>query len=201
MIDKGKGRRKGPLTDKSHVLTTRIREDTRHAVEKSAERGGRSISQEVELLLLSSLRRSDETGRYLQAVLAAVLEIEERLTSANGGAGMQDSAFVYFGVTTALDWAKHALPVPKGDPMFREVVSLDEEIAAMQQDRDQKKGRWLDARTDAERAAGAPATEIDQLDHDLADLQNRRRIALDTILQTRHSADESTRALIAEIAP
>jgi hypothetical protein len=52
----GGGRKpNGPLRHKTATLTTRITEGTRAALVAAAERGGRSLSQEVELRLIATL--------------------------------------------------------------------------------------------------------------------------------------------------
>ncbi len=201
MIDKGKGRRKGPLADKSEVLTTRITQDTRRALEDSAEQAGRSISQQAELLLVKGLHGSDGSLRHVEAALETVLAVARRLSLAENGAGTRDSALVYFGVIKALEWAQDALPVPKDDPQFKAVALLDTEMERVRQAQtDQKTGRRLDARTDAERAADAPADEIDKLDRELVALFDRRQVALASIRAVRSDADQQTRDVIGEIA-
>ncbi|WP_262422350.1 hypothetical protein [Brevundimonas denitrificans] len=140
MADKGKGRRRGPLSDKSEVLTTRITVETRRALEDHAERAGRSISQEAELLLVRGLQGSDGSLHHLEAVLDTVLSIGRRLSQAEGGAGTKDSAFVYFGLIKALEWAQEVLPVPVGDEKFREVAELDDEIARIKREREDQAG-------------------------------------------------------------
>lgn len=202
MTDKGKGRRRGPLSDKSEVLTTRITVETRRALEAHAEQAGRSISQEAELLLVRGLQGSDGSLHHLEAVLDTVLTVGRRLSQAERGAGTQDSAFVYFGIIKALEWAQEVLPVPVGDQRFREVAELDTEIARIKRERGDQAGvRRLDARTDAEREADIPADDIEALDRELVALLERRQAALSAIHATRQGADQSTRNVIDEITP
>ncbi len=202
MTDKGKGRRRGPLTDKSEVVTTRITQDTRRALELSADQAGRSMSQQAELLLIKALHGSDGSLRHLEAVLEAVLATARRLSLAENGAGTRDSAFVYFGVVKALEWAQEALPVPKDDTRFKDVVALDDEMARLRHLREnQKVGRRLDARTEEERLADLPFDEIEKLDRELIALFDRRQAALAAIKIVRNNADEVVRDVMAEIAP
>lgn len=202
MADKGKGRRRGPLTDKSEVVTTRITPETRRALELSAEEAGRSMSQQAELLLIKALHGSDGSLRHLEAVLEAVLITARRLSLAENGAGTRDSAFVYFGVIRALEWAQDTLPVPKEDKRFSDVDALDEEMKRVRRAQDDLKGaRRLDARTDEERLDGQPSDEMEKLDRELIALFERRQAALASIKVVRSNADQAARDVIAEIAP
>lgn len=201
MADKGKGRRRGPLADKSEVLTTRITQDTRRALEVSADHAGRSISQQAELLLVKGLHGSDGSLRHLEAVLETVMAVGRRLSLAEDGLGTRDSAFVYFGVIKALEWAQDALPVPKDSPGFKDVALLDAELKRVREARaDQKPGRRLDARTDDERLIDLPADEIEKLDRELVALIDRRQAALASIRAIRTDADKEARDVIAEVA-
>lgn len=201
MADKGKGRRKGPLTDKSEVLTTRITQDTRRALEASADQAGRSISQQAELLLVKAMHGSDGSLRQLEAILEVVMSVGRTLSLAESGAGTRDSAFVYFGVIKVLEWAQEALPVPKGDERFRDIAALDEEIEKLRRAREEQKGgRRLDVRTDDERMADLPADDIEKLDRELMALLDRRQAAFAAIKAVRGDADEAARELISEIA-
>lgn len=201
MADKGKGRRRGPLTDKSEVVTTRITTETRRALELSADEAGRSMSQQAELLLIKALHGSDGSLRHLEGVLEAVLTTARRLSLAENGAGTRDSAFVYFGVIKALEWAQEALPAPKDDSRFRDVVALDEEMDRLRQLREaQKVGRRLDARTEEERLAHLPSDEIEKLDRELIALFDRRQAALASIKIVRSNADQAARDVLVEIA-
>lgn len=200
MADKGKGRRRGPLTDKSEVVTTRITPETRRALELSADEAGRSMSQQAELLLIKALHGSDGSLRHLEGVLEAVLTTARRLSLAENGAGTRDSAFVYFGVIKALEWAQETLPVPKEDKRFSDVVALDEEMKRVRRaQEDLKGGRRLDARTDEERLDGLPSDEIEKLDRELIALFERRQAALASIKIARSNADQAVRDVIAEI--
>lgn len=202
MADKGKGRRRGPLTDKSEVVTTRITPETRRALELSADEAGRSMSQQAELLLIKALHGSDGSLRHLEGVLEAVLTTARRLSLAENGAGTRDSAFVYFGVIKALEWAQETLPVPKEDKRFSDVVALDEEMKRVRRaQHDLKGGRRLDARTDKERLDGQPSDEMEKLDRELIALFERRQAALASIKIVRSNADQAARDVIAEIAP
>lgn len=202
MADKGKGRRRGPLTDKSEVVTTRITPETRRALELSADEAGRSMSQQAELLLIKALHGSDGSLRHLEGVLEAVLTTARRLSLAENGAGTRDSAFVYFGVIKALEWAQETLPVPKEDKRFSDVVALDEEMKRVRRaQHDLKGGRRLDARTDEERLDGQPSDEMEKLDRELIALFERRQAALASIKIVRSNADQAARDVIAEIAP
>lgn len=202
MADKGKGRRRGPLSDKSEVVTTRITSETRRALELSADEAGRSMSQQAELLLIKALHGSDGSLRHLEGVLEAVLTTARRLSLAENGAGTRDSAFVYFGIIKALEWAQEALPAPKDDSRFRDVVALDEEMDRLRHLREsQKVGRRLDARTEEERLADLPSDEIEKLDRELIALFDRRQAALASIKVVRSNADQAARDVLVEIAP
>ena len=199
MVDKGKGRRRGPLTDKSEVLTTRITEETRRALEASADKAGRSISQQAEMLLVRGLNGSDSSLRHLDAVLETVATVARRLSMAEGGAGARDSTFVYYGVIKALEWACDTLPVPREDGRFSDVAALDDAIERVREARDKyKMGRRLDVRTDEERAANSPSDEMEQLDRELIALLARRQAGIAAIKNVHAHADQAVRDMIAE---
>lgn len=201
MADKGKGRRRGPLSDKSEVLTTRITEDTRRALEVSADKAGRSISQQAELFLVQGLEGSDGSLRHLDAVLESVADIARKLSLAEGGAGLRDSATVYYGVLGALQWACDALPVPKSDPTVSAVAALDDEIGQVRAMRDSLRPvRRLDTRTDGERAANLPSDELEELDRRFKDLCQKRERAIFAIKDTRRAADQAIKTMIEEAA-
>ncbi|MBB5744812.1 hypothetical protein [Brevundimonas variabilis] len=183
-------------------MTTRITPETRRALELSSDEAGRSMSQQAELLLIKALHGSDGSLRHLEGVLEAVLTTARRLSLAEHGAGTRDSAFVYFGVIKALEWAQEALPTPKDDTRFKEVVALDEEMDRLRQLREnQKVGRRLDARTEEERLADLPSDEIEKLDRDLIALFDRRQVALASIKFAKNHADQAARDVLSEVAP
>lgn len=64
------GNRRRPSEAKKHTLAARITQETRDALEREAERTGRSMSQVAEAWI--------EKGRFLQAYERAVLERGDR---------------------------------------------------------------------------------------------------------------------------
>ena len=76
----GAGRKpKGEFVGKSATITTRIRPDTRGALEKVARGSGRSLSQEVEFRLRASLKKPTDAQRRNQALGYAITLIAETI--------------------------------------------------------------------------------------------------------------------------
>jgi len=72
----GAGRKpRGEFQGKSAVLTTRITPETRTDLDRAAKRSGRSLSQEVEVRLRSSIEkvRSIDRSRHIRALGEAVM--------------------------------------------------------------------------------------------------------------------------------
>jgi uncharacterized protein (DUF1778 family) len=88
---RGAGRKpKGEFVGKSATLTTRIRPDTRDALEKAARASKRSLSQEVEFRLRTGLEKSRETQRRNQALSYVVTLIAERIEASTGRSWLDD---------------------------------------------------------------------------------------------------------------
>src|SRR5262245_40920175 len=110
----GGGRKpRGEFRSKSAVLTTRITQPTRDALERAAAASKRSLSQEIEFRLRESLSPDDPRARHIRAIgeltkLAA--EEIERLT----GAGWLTDQFTAEAVRHAIDQVlSHFAPQPK----------------------------------------------------------------------------------------
>ena len=159
--DRGRGRRRGPISQKSVVFTTRITGDTRRALEERAAQSGRSISQEAELLLVSGLHGADDSLRDLDTILSSVSSTARAIAGTQGGRGLADSAHLYFAVYELLQWAQSALPYPDNDPVFADMAELDRQIAEGRAALLALKGRNLDVRTSEERQADVPANDRD----------------------------------------
>ena len=82
----GAGRKpRGEFQGKSAVLTTRITPETRAALERAAEKGKRSLSQEVEQGLSSYLlywKRTPERGDHIRALGEAVMLVAQYIERA-----------------------------------------------------------------------------------------------------------------------
>lgn len=77
---RGGGRKpKGDITGKSAVFSTRIRPETRAALERAARESGRSLSQEIEKRLEYGLVDSREEPPELQALCHALSHIAKRV--------------------------------------------------------------------------------------------------------------------------
>ena len=82
----GAGRKpRGEFKGKTATLTTRITPETRAALERAAEKSGRSLSQEVEHRLNDSIRRDYEHNRHrhiraLAEAIAILIHWVERAT-------------------------------------------------------------------------------------------------------------------------
>jgi hypothetical protein len=124
----GGGRKpRGEFRGKSAVLTTRITQETRDALESAAAASRKSLSQEIESRLRESLTPDDPRARHIKAIgeltkLAA--EEIERLT----GAGWLTDPFTADAVRHAVDQVlSHFAPQPKQE---RTVPARIEQMAA-----------------------------------------------------------------------
>jgi hypothetical protein len=88
----GGGRKpRGPFKGKSTTLTTRITPETRAAMERAAQKSGRSVSQEVERRLDESLRNDRNRRSDVRALAEAVAMIAEKVEIATGKNWLQDA--------------------------------------------------------------------------------------------------------------
>src|SRR5262249_14321658 len=90
----GAGRKpRGPFKGKSATLTTRITPETRAALERAAQKSGRSLSQEVEHRLDGSIRREREhaRNRHVRALAEAVALVTERVEGATEKRWLDDT--------------------------------------------------------------------------------------------------------------
>lgn len=97
-------RPRGPFEDKCRVLTTRITETTRTALQAASEATGRSLSQEIEVRLEASFRADKEarvfSDVFYGAELASLLEL---VGKAMRDAGSQAAMLAGAGRTDWLD--------------------------------------------------------------------------------------------------
>jgi hypothetical protein len=99
----GAGRKpKGEYTGKSATITTRIRPDTRDALEKAARANGRSLSQEVEFRLRAGLLLTNAQQRN-QALSQVIARMAERIETRTGRSWLEDPF-----TALALRYAIHA---------------------------------------------------------------------------------------------
>src|SRR5262245_18809443 len=90
----GAGRKpRGGFTGKSVTFTTRITPETRAALERAAQKSGRSLSQEAEHLLDLSIRRKREHARkrHVRSLAEAVALVTERIESATEKRWLDDT--------------------------------------------------------------------------------------------------------------
>lgn len=86
----GAGRKpKGEFTGKSATITTRIRPDTRDALEKVARANRRSLSQEVEFRLRAGLLSTDAQRRN-QALTHSIARMAEAIEKGTGQSWLED---------------------------------------------------------------------------------------------------------------
>ena len=64
---------KGPFKDRSAVLTTRLSQETRDALEEAAEKSGRSLGQEAEFRIMNSLISEKRALENTKEITAAVI--------------------------------------------------------------------------------------------------------------------------------
>jgi hypothetical protein len=91
---------RGEYINKSNVLSTRIREDTRHALEQAAQANKRSLSQEIEFRLRRSLADdvvvTDRFGsRTNYALLRTIACIMDLYPTVDGSTSWLDDPFTF----------------------------------------------------------------------------------------------------------
>jgi hypothetical protein len=88
----GAGRKpRGEFKGKSATLTTRITPETRAAMERAAQKSGRSLSQEVERRLNDSVRNERNRRSDVRALAEAVAIVAEKVEIATGKQWLQDA--------------------------------------------------------------------------------------------------------------
>src|SRR5262245_9026981 len=88
----GAGRKpRGEFKGKSAALTTRITLETRGAMERAAQKSGRSLSQEVERRLVDSVRNERNRRSDVRALAEAIAIVAEKVEIANGKNWLQDA--------------------------------------------------------------------------------------------------------------
>jgi TraY domain len=124
----GAGRKpKGEFTGKSATITTRIRPDTRDALERAARANGRSLSQEVEFRLRAGLLLTDAQQRN-QALSQAIARMVEGIEKGTGRSWLEDP-FTGLALRHAIQaFAFHCAPFSTDD--LAEVPPMINEAAA-----------------------------------------------------------------------
>ena len=88
----GAGRKpRGEFKGKSATLTTRITAETRAAMERAAQKSGRSLSQEVERRLIDSVRNERNRRSDVRALVEAIAIVAEKVEIATGKHWLQDA--------------------------------------------------------------------------------------------------------------
>ena len=88
----GAGRKpRGDFTGKTATLTTRITAETRAAMERAAQKSGRSLSQEVERRLNDSVRNERNRRYDVRALAEAIAIVAEKVEKATGKHWLQDA--------------------------------------------------------------------------------------------------------------
>jgi len=88
----GAGRKpRGDYKGKSATLTTRITPETRAAMDRAAQKSGRSLSQEVERRLIDSVRNERNRRSDVRALAEAVAIVAEKVEIATGKHWLQDA--------------------------------------------------------------------------------------------------------------
>src|SRR6516165_1140950 len=89
----GAGRKpRGEFKGKSATLTTRITPKTRTAMERAAQKSGRSLSQEVERRLNDSVRNERNRRSDVRALAEAIAIVAEKVEIATGKHWRQDAS-------------------------------------------------------------------------------------------------------------
>jgi len=89
----GAGRKpRGEFKGKSATLTTRITPKTRTAMERAAQKSGRSLSQEVERRLNDSVRNERNRRSDVRALAEAIAIVAEKVEIATGKHWLQDAS-------------------------------------------------------------------------------------------------------------
>ena len=88
----GAGRKpRGDFTGKTATLTTRITAETRAAMERAAQKSGRSLSQDVERRLVDSVRNERNRRSDIRALAEAIAIVAEKVEIATGKHWNQDA--------------------------------------------------------------------------------------------------------------
>jgi predicted HicB family RNase H-like nuclease len=88
----GGGRKpSGPFAGKTSTFTTRIRPDTRRALQLDAEKAGISISQHAEHLLRMALHKPSRSQRRNQALAQAVVSLAESIERGTEASWREDT--------------------------------------------------------------------------------------------------------------
>ena len=88
----GAGRKpRGEFKGKSATLTTRITPETRAAMERAAQKSGRSLSQEVERRLNDSVLNDRNRRSDVRALVEAIAIVTEKVEIATGKNWLQDA--------------------------------------------------------------------------------------------------------------
>ena len=89
----GAGRKpRGDFTGKTATLTTRITAETRAAMERAAQKSGRSLSQDVERRLVDSVRNERNRRSDIRALAEAIAIVAEKVEKATGKHWLQDAS-------------------------------------------------------------------------------------------------------------
>ena len=89
----GAGRKpRGEFKGKSATLTTRITPETRAAMERAAQKSGRSLSQDVERRLVDSVRNERNRRSDIRALAEAIAIVAEKVEKATGKHWLQDAS-------------------------------------------------------------------------------------------------------------
>ena len=88
----GAGRKpRGEFKGKSATLTTRVMPETRAAMERAAQKSGRSLSQEVERRLNDSVLNERNRRSDVRALAEAIAIVTEKVEIATGKRWLQDA--------------------------------------------------------------------------------------------------------------
>jgi hypothetical protein len=88
----GAGRKpRGEFKGKSATLTTRIMPETRAAMQRAAQKSGRSLSQEVERRLNDSVLNDRNRRSDVRALVEAIAIVSEKVEIATGKNWLQDA--------------------------------------------------------------------------------------------------------------
>ena len=126
----GAGRKpKGEFAGKSATITTRIRPDTREALEKVARANRRSLSQEVEFRLRAGLLSTDAQRRN-QALTHSIARMAEAIEKGTGQSWLEDF-FTSLALRSAIEaFIFHFAPIST-DATAAVPSKIEEEAAKM----------------------------------------------------------------------
>jgi len=125
---------RGEYAGKSATITTRIRSDTRSALEGAARANRRSLSQEIERRLRESLSSTERQVGHIRAIRELAKIAAERIEEVTG-AGWLTDAFTAEAVLHTIDQVlSHFAPPLQGSPtvpdrLERLVAAMPSEIA------------------------------------------------------------------------